>query len=194
MDNMFAPKLVCNWVLVEVVQHDLGHGVALDLHDDPQTHAVAGLILDVGDAGQAAVTHLFGDRGDEIVVVNLVRQFGDDDRGSPVASSLDLDDTPHTDRPTAGGVGVDDALVPDNQTGGGEVRPLDPFDHGRQRGLFVGVVVLQAPVNAVANSRRLCGGMLVAMPTAMPPLPLASRLGKRLGRTVGSWTRRRSWG
>ena len=35
-------------------------------------------------------------------------------------------------------------------------------------------------------SRRLCGGMFVAMPTAMPADPLQSRLGKRLGRTVGS--------
>ena len=37
-----------------------------------------------------------------------------------------------------------------------------------------------------ATSRRLCGGMLVAMPTAMPEEPLTSRLGNRLGRTVGS--------
>jgi len=35
-------------------------------------------------------------------------------------------------------------------------------------------------------SRRLCGGMLVAMPTAMPEEPLTSRLGRRVGRTVGS--------
>ncbi len=36
------------------------------------------------------------------------------------------------------------------------------------------------------TSPRLCGGMLVAMPTAMPPAPLTSRLGKRAGRTCGS--------
>ena len=40
-----------------------------------------------------------------------------------------------------------------------------------------------------ATSRRLCGGMLVAMPTAIPALPLISRLGTRPGRTVGSWVR-----
>ena len=39
---------------------------------------------------------------------------------------------------------------------------------------------------ASITSRRLCGGMLVAMPTAMPAAPLTSRLGKRAGRTVGS--------
>ena len=36
------------------------------------------------------------------------------------------------------------------------------------------------------TSRRLCGGMLVAMPTAMPEDPFTNRLGKRLGRTSGS--------
>ena len=36
-------------------------------------------------------------------------------------------------------------------------------------------------------SRRLCGGMFVAMPTAMPDEPLTSRFGKRAGRTAGSW-------
>ncbi len=34
------------------------------------------------------------------------------------------------------------------------------------------------------TSLRLCGGMLVAMPTAMPPEPLTSRLGTRDGSTV----------
>ncbi len=35
-------------------------------------------------------------------------------------------------------------------------------------------------------SVRLCGGMLVAMPTAMPEAPLTSRLGNEAGRTLGS--------
>ena len=37
-----------------------------------------------------------------------------------------------------------------------------------------------------ATSIRLCGGILVAMPTAMPAEPLTSRLGKRAGRMLGS--------
>ncbi len=35
-------------------------------------------------------------------------------------------------------------------------------------------------------SARLCGGILVAMPTAMPDEPLTSRFGTRLGSTTGS--------
>ena len=40
--------------------------------------------------------------------------------------------------------------------------------------------------NAFATSLRLWGGMDVAMPTAIPVLPLMSRLGKRAGSTAGS--------
>ena len=36
------------------------------------------------------------------------------------------------------------------------------------------------------TSPRLCGGMLVAMPTAIPDEPLTSRFGNGAGRTVGS--------
>ena len=39
---------------------------------------------------------------------------------------------------------------------------------------------------ASMTSPRLWGGMLVAMPTAMPWLPLTSRFGKRAGSTTGS--------
>ena len=47
---------------------------------------------------------------------------------------------------------------------------------------------------ALATSRRLCGGMLVAMPTAMPLEPLTRRLGILEGRTVGSWSRSSKFG
>ena len=39
---------------------------------------------------------------------------------------------------------------------------------------------------ASMTSPRLCGGMLVAMPTAMPDEPLTSRFGTREGSTSGS--------
>ena len=47
-------------------------------------------------------------------------------------------------------------------------------------GLFTSV--MQASMISV----RLCGGMLVAMPTAMPLEPFTSRLGMRVGSTTGS--------
>ena len=36
------------------------------------------------------------------------------------------------------------------------------------------------------TSPRLCGGMFVAMPTAMPPAPLTRRFGYFAGSTLGS--------
>ena len=44
----------------------------------------------------------------------------------------------------------------------------------------------KAQTTAEETSRRLCGGMLVAIPTAMPDEPLSSRFGIRAGSTVGS--------
>ena len=41
-------------------------------------------------------------------------------------------------------------------------------------------------MQAFMTSTRLWGGMLVAMPTAMPEEPFTSRFGKRAGRTLGS--------
>ena len=40
---------------------------------------------------------------------------------------------------------------------------------------------------AAATSRRLCEGISVAMPTAMPDAPLSSTNGKRAGSSFGSW-------
>src|SRR6516164_8098135 len=131
-------------VLVEVIEHHLGHRVALELDDDAHTHPVAALVFDVGDAGQPAVADLLGDRGDEVVVVDLIRQLGDDQRRS-APGLFDLHHAAHPDGAAAGLVGVGDALASDNQSGGGEVGALDPFAHGGQGGFLVGLVVFEAP-------------------------------------------------
>jgi hypothetical protein len=43
-------------------------------------------------------------------------------------------------------------------------------------------------MQASMTSPRLCGGIFVAMPTAMPPAPFTNRLGKRAGSTTGSFS------
>ena len=43
-------------------------------------------------------------------------------------------------------------------------------------------------------SLRLCGGMFVAIPTAMPDEPLTSRFGRPAGRTFGSCRRSSKFG
>ena len=42
--------------------------------------------------------------------------------------------------------------------------------------------------HALITSTKLCGGILVAMPTAIPPAPLTSRFGNRAGSTTGSFS------
>ena len=41
-------------------------------------------------------------------------------------------------------------------------------------------------LTASIDSPKLCGGILVAIPTAIPVAPLTKRFGKRAGRTTGS--------
>ena len=41
---------------------------------------------------------------------------------------------------------------------------------------------------ASTTSMRLCGGIFVAIPTAIPVDPLTSKLGIRVGKTVGSFS------
>ena len=54
-------------------------------------------------------------------------------------------------------------------------------------GVLVGVALGAGEVQqAPTSSSMLCGGMLVAMPTAMPLDPLASRFGNAAGSTTGS--------
>ena len=54
------------------------------------------------------------------------------------------------------------------------------------RSLSVASGFSSTQMQAFMTSVRLWGGMLVAMPTAMPLEPFTSRFGKRAGRTRGS--------
>ena len=50
-------------------------------------------------------------------------------------------------------------------------------------------------LKTVEHAFRLCGGMFVAMPTAMPPEPFTSRFGSREGMTTlspGTWVKNAS--
>ena len=68
-------------------------------------------------------------------------------------------------------------MPPVGKSGPGTICSSSPID---TEGLSI------TATSARQISSRLCGGMLVAMPTAMPPAPLTSRLGNRLGSTTGS--------
>ena len=92
----------------QLVEHDLGRGVALQVDDDPNAHAV-GFVADVGDALDALVLGRFGDLLDQAGLADLVGDFGKHDRAPVAAAFLDVVARAHHDRAAAGGVGAADA-------------------------------------------------------------------------------------
>ena len=132
-------------VLEQVVEHDLGDGVALEHDDEALAGAARGLVADVGDAGEPAVLDVLGDLLGEAVGVDLVGQLGDDE-ALPVLDLLDLDDRAHDDRAAAGAVGVLDAAGAHDQRAGREVGALDLAHHGLEHLLAVRLGVREHPL------------------------------------------------
>ena len=73
-----AERRLHHRVLVELVEHDARNRIALELDDD--AHAVAiGLVPQVADALELLVAHQLGDVLDQLRLVDLVGELGDDD-------------------------------------------------------------------------------------------------------------------
>ena len=124
-------------VLVELVQHDVGDGVALQLDDDPHAFLV-GLVIDVDDPFDLLLAGQLGDRLDQVLLVDLIGNLGDDDlRPAAGFLLLDLRPGPHDDAPAPGLVGLLDALPAVDVGAGGEVRPLDDLPELADGGLGV---------------------------------------------------------
>jgi hypothetical protein len=138
-------------VLVEVVQHDLRYGVALDRDDDALATAAVRLVGDVGDACEPAVADQVGDVLDQVVRVDLVRELGDDENRATLRVLFGLDHGAHPDRTAAGAVGVFDALGAEDQRLRREVRALDALEQRGQQLVVGGLGVLQRPDHALRD-------------------------------------------
>ena len=123
-DQVHPEALLHLGVLVEVVQDDLGHGLALQLDD--YAHAVAvGLVAQIGDVLQLAVLDQLGDLLQQVALVDLVGDLRDHYLG-PVALDLlgvRLGLHPHGAPPGLNGVA--DAAQPDDHTPRREIGALD---------------------------------------------------------------------
>src|SRR5699024_5464507 len=87
----------------------------------------------------------------EVVRVDLVGQFGDDqDLATPVVL-LDLDHGTHRDGGAAGTVGLLDPAPADDESARGEVGSLDPLDERVQESFVTDVGVVQVPVDAFGD-------------------------------------------
>ncbi len=108
-------------VAVDLVQHDFGDGLALQL-DHHAIAFAARFIAQIGDALDLLLAHQFGDALDHGRLVHLKRNLGDDDGLAFLADGLDLDLAAHHDRAAAGMVGVADAAAAENDAAGREIR------------------------------------------------------------------------
>ena len=117
---------------IELVQHDVGHGVALQL--DHQAHAVAvALVAHLGDALDLLVAHHLGDALVQARLVLLVGDLGDDDRLAAAADLLDPRLGAHDQRAAAELVGGADAVAAEDDGAGREVRARHVLHELRHR-------------------------------------------------------------
>ena len=126
--TMLAPKVdLQRREAVELVQHHVGHGVALQLDDDAHALAV-GLVANVGDAFDLLLAHQLGDLLDHRRLVHLIGDLGDDERLALLADGLGRDAAAHEDRAAALVIGGADAGAAEDEAAGREVGPGDDLD------------------------------------------------------------------
>ena len=179
--HVHAEGLLQLSMLVQLVEHYIGVNVAAHLDHDAHTGAV-GLVADVGYALDALFVHQFGNLFDKARFVDHVGDFADHNAALALRHGLDLAARAGDDLAAAGGVGLVYACLAHDYAAGGEVGALDKLHQLLGRGIGM---VEHVYATASMASPRLCGGMLVAMPTAMPAEPLTKRFGKREGITEG---------
>ncbi len=121
---------------VELVEHDLRHGVATDLDDDAHAFAV-GFVAQVGNALDLLLAHEFGDLLDQRRLVHLIGNFGEDDGFAILADRLDRRKTAHQHRTAAGLVGLADSSAAEDRAAGGEIRPRHDLHDFRERYLRI---------------------------------------------------------
>ncbi len=112
---------------VELVEHHVRHGLALELDHDPEAVAV-GFVAQVGDAFDLLLAHQLGDPLDHAGLVHLVGNLRDDDRLALLAHGLELDLAAHHDGAAAEVIGGADALPSQDGAAGRKIRPRNDAD------------------------------------------------------------------
>ncbi len=120
-------------MLVELVQHNLRLRAALELDDDAHAVAIA-LVAHVADVVDDFVGDQLGDALDELGLVDLVGDLGDDDRLFFLGDALQAGLGAHQEAAAAGAIGVDQSFPAVEEAAGGEIRPLDVLQHFHQAG------------------------------------------------------------
>ena len=169
--------------LEQIIEDHFGHLAALQL--DHAAHAgFIRFVANLGDAFEPLFAHHVADLAKQRRLVHLVGQLVDDDRlASALVDVFEVRARAHDEAAAARAIAFEDAGGAVDDASRREIGALHDARSGRRS---------PCPVHSAARgsrsmtSARLCGGILVAIPTAIPEEPLISRFGSRAGNTTGS--------
>src|SRR5262249_15624812 len=120
-------------VLVQLVEDDLGLGAALEFYHD--AHAVAtGLVADVAHVVDGLIVNHLGDASHQCCLVDLVGNFGNDDRFAALRHVFNTGFSAHGESSAPSLVGVLDSAAAVYVSAGGEVWTFYDFQHLFERG------------------------------------------------------------
>ena len=187
-DHVDAEALLHLRHLVEVVQDNLGHRAHLQVDRDAD---LAGrLVAHLADAFELLVAPELMHALVERALVDHVGISSMTMRARPLPKSPRWVRARMMTRPRPRVVALAHARHAEDDAARREVRRGHAFDQAVDRA--VGVV--QTVEARRDRFSQIVGGMLVAMPTAMPEDPLIKSCGRRVGRTTGSCSSCRSSG
>ena len=115
-------------VLVELVEHDVGVGVAFELEDEPHRLLQVALVADRGDALDTVIIDEVGDLLLDRVAGLLIGNLGDDDAVAVLAELLDVGPRPQRDRAPTGEIAAKQGLPTHDDAAGGEVGARDDLE------------------------------------------------------------------
>ena len=107
--------------LVELVQHDLGVGVALQLQNEPDRFLQIALVADRRDPPDPILVDELGDLLLDRVPALLIGDFRDHDPIAILGELFDRGPRPEGDRAPAGGVAAGQRFAPHHDPAGGEI-------------------------------------------------------------------------
>src|SRR5438309_3577827 len=114
---------------MKLIQNDLRLGAALEANDDAHAVTVA-LVAEfvAGNVADDALVDEFSDSLDELGLVDLIGNLGDDDGFSSAGDLFDGALGAHHEAAAAGGVGVADGALAEDKAAGWEVRSFDVLE------------------------------------------------------------------
>src|ERR1019366_7696408 len=131
-----AEALLHRGVLEELVEHDLRFGTALQFDDDAHAVAVA-LVADIADVVNDLVVHQFGDAFDQLCLVDLIGNLGDDNRVLVLRQVLDGSFSAHHEAPAPGTISFGNSTASVDEASGREIRALHMFQQVGEGGVRV---------------------------------------------------------